>query len=486
MSAEIETLQSRSTALNTKLENRKVVEKLLGPAVEDISIAPTIIRRISEGPIDQDFAKALLELEKREKAVAAKGKETQGVKALEDIMPLLQSLSNRAIERIRDYLVSTIRSLRSPSINAQHIQTTSLLPYTSLFAFLAKRQPQLADEIIQAYINTMKWYYSSHFSRYKTALEKLRIHHVDKSHLLASDDGKKFSTPAAAGGLANARGGSMQPADPFVLGRRIDILKRPSSTALPAHIAEEDKNTHYLETPFRSFNHALIDNISFEYTFLSTLLSPHSSFSSISRTFTSIFAPTFTLGQDFTRALIADPCTDALGILLCVRLNQSFAFELQRRKVPAGEGYMNATAMLLWPRFQQVLDLHCTSLQQSTTKLPGRPSGATALLTTGSAGSVAPHPLTQRFANFLSGILALSSEARGDDEPVGRGLDRLRGEYEAWVVKLSKSVGDARKRERFLVNNFSLVGTILEDADGVLAEEAKDRFATLVKEHEKA
>src|SRR3954469_12759153 len=37
VSAEIESLQNRSIALNTKLQNRKVVEKLLGPAVEDIS-----------------------------------------------------------------------------------------------------------------------------------------------------------------------------------------------------------------------------------------------------------------------------------------------------------------------------------------------------------------------------------------------------------------------------------------------------------------
>ena len=96
------------------------------------------------------------------------------------------------------------------------------------------------------------------------------------------------------------------------------------------------------------------------------------------------------------------------------------------------------------------------------------------------AQSIAPHPLTQRFASFLLGILTLSSEAGDGDEPVARSLGRLRGEYENFLMKLSKGVGEARKRERFLFNNFSLVGTILEEASGNrLAEEHREHFAEL-------
>lgn len=47
--------------------------------------------------------------------------------------------------------------------------------------------PQLAEEIAQAYINTMRWYYSSHFSRYRQALEKLSLHIVDKQDTLGAD-----------------------------------------------------------------------------------------------------------------------------------------------------------------------------------------------------------------------------------------------------------------------------------------------------------
>ena len=95
VSAEIETLQSRSSALNTRLENRKVVEQLLGPAVEDISIAPEVVRIISEGPIDQTWVKALEELEKRSNAIKGRNKGPDTVRAISNFKPLLEDLSSK-------------------------------------------------------------------------------------------------------------------------------------------------------------------------------------------------------------------------------------------------------------------------------------------------------------------------------------------------------------------------------------------------------
>jgi hypothetical protein len=473
VSAEIESLQNRSIALNTKLDNRKVVEKVLGPAVEDISISPAVVRKIAEGPVDEGFLRALSDLEKRSKTIASKSA-SPDLKALADIKPLLTDLTNRATERIRDYIVAQIKAIRSPSINAQIIQQQAFLQYKDLYAFLARHHPELASQICQAYIYTMRWYYLNHFTRYKTSLEKLKIHALDKYDVLGEDPTSKRSGAL----LGSARGGPPASYDAFSLGRRIDTLKTTSVSALPAHLAEEEKSAHYLETPFRSFNLALIDNACFEYTFLTSYFSPSQTYHALGRTFAAIFEPTFALGQALTKQLV-DPSTDTLGMLLCVRLNQHFAFELQRRKVPTVEGYINATNMRLWPRFQQILDLHCTSLQKLTASLPTRPSTGAALLGgQSSANSTAPTPLTQKFANLLQGILALSSEA-GDDEPVSVSVGRLRSEYEAYLTRMGKGMGDARKRERFLCNNYSLVCTILTDVEGRLGEEALAHFEQL-------
>jgi len=466
VAAEIETLQNRSSTLNTKLENRKVVEKVLGPEVEAFGIPPAAVRKITEGTVDDSWVRALEELEKRSKSIDMKLKEGKDMKAAQDVRPLIDDVSNKAVERIRDYVVSQVRALRSPSINAQIIQQNSFLRYRGVFGFLAQRQPQLAEEITQAYVNTMRWYYLNHFTRYKAALDNLNVHHIDHTEAIAADPMRKTSKPGAP------------PHDAFSIGRRMDILRTTNDTALSSYLAEEDKGTHYLEVPFRAFNLALVDNASAEYSFLTEFFTKQS-FHATNRRFNEIFQPTFDLGHTLTRQLV-EQSTDALGVLTCVRLNQHFAFELQRRKVPTVEGYINGTNMLLWPRFQRIIDVHCESVRKLTASLSGKPAGSALSLTSSSsaAQTTAPHPLTQRFANFLHGILSLSSEA-GDDEPISSSLGRLRKEYEAFLVKQSKSVPEARKRDRFMYNNYSLVCTIVADTEGKMAEEFKGHFTDL-------
>ena len=466
VSAEIETLQNRSTTLNNKLDNRKAVEKVLGPEVEAFSIPPGVVRKITEGAVDDQWIRSLQELEKRSKAIDAKLKEGKDIKAAQDVKPFINDVSLKAVERIRDYVVAQIKALRSPSINAQVIQQNSFLKYKDVFAFLTRQQPQLAEEISQAYIYTMRWYYQHNFTRYKAALDKLNVHIIDQTEVIAADGGVKRGVKGTA------------PHDAFSLGRRKDILRGNNDIALPSFAAEDDKGTHYLEVPFRALNLALIDNACAEYSFLTEFFYKQS-YHANNRKFNEIFQPTFELGQALTKQLI-DSSFDALGVLTCVRLSQHFAFELQRRKVPVAEGYINGTNMLLWPRFQQIIDAHCESIRKTTAALSGKPAGSALSLTTSAATAqtTAPHPLTQRFANFLQGILALSGEA-GDDEPVSNSLSRLRKEYEAFLMKLSKGIAEARKRERFLFNNYSLVCTIIGDTEGKLAEDVQEHFVDL-------
>ena len=257
-------------------------------------------------------------------------------------------------------------------------------------------------------------------------------------------------------------------------------MQRPNSSALSSHLAEESKTANHVETPFYHFNLALIDNASAEYSFLTTFFSTYS-FHQVSRQFATIFDPTFSLGQSLTKQLV-DNSYDCLGILICVRLNQGFAFELQRRKIPVVDGYINVTNMLLWPRFQLAMDNHCASVRHAASALSGRSTTSALSLTSGTDAaakqSTAPHVLTQRFGQFLQGILALSSDA-GDEEPVGNSLSRLAAEMEALMIKITKGLGVGGKRERFLANNYSLLLTIIGDTGGRLADEQREHFASL-------
>ncbi|KAJ9209738.1 hypothetical protein DTO166G4_8647 [Paecilomyces variotii] len=470
VSAEIETLQSRSIQLNAKLENRRNVEKLLGPAVEEISISPKAVKVIADGPIDENWMKALNELEARAATIEAKSSGSNNIKAVEDVKPLLTDIKNKAVERIRDYLVSQIRALRSPNINAQILQQQKLVKFKDLYSYISRAHPTLTEQITQAYVNTMRWYYLSNFTRYNQALEKLKLH-TDRNDVLGGDPSSQRT-----GNILTTGRGVTAAHDPFSLGRRMDILRTSNHMAMSSYLVDEDKSVHGIEVPFRNFNLALVDNVSAEYSFMTEMFSTKT-FHQISRRAVEIFEPVFALGQSLTKQLIENS-TDSLGVLLCVRLNQQSAFELQRRKIPVADSYVNGTNMLLWPRFQKIMDMHCESLKRLSAS--GRSSVPSLSLGGDDKHSSAPHFLTQRFGQLLHGILALSGEA-GDDEPLSNSLARLTAEFDSLLTKLSRSTGDPKRRERFLFNNYSLILTIISDTDGKLAAEQKQHFDELLK-----
>lgn len=95
VSAEIETLQTRSVQLNAMLTNRRNVEQLLGPAVEEVSISPRSVRLIAEGPIDDNWVKALNEIETRTASIEAKAASSSNAKSIDDVRPLLSDLRNK-------------------------------------------------------------------------------------------------------------------------------------------------------------------------------------------------------------------------------------------------------------------------------------------------------------------------------------------------------------------------------------------------------
>lgn len=259
--------------------------------------------------------------------------------------------------------------------------------------------------------------------------------------------------------------------DPFILGHRIDILRDPIS--LPPTFPSDDKSLRGLEVPFSYFNASLIRALISEFTFMTEMFTPGTlSFHEASRRVVNIFTPIFAQGQALTRFL-TETSMDCLGILLCVRLNQQFAFKCQKDKVPVAETYLNATNMILWPRFQVVMDMHRESFQKAMDAVAGHNDASAAAAAAAATATTAPHVLTQRFGQFLDGVLRLSSETQ-DDEPVSNSLARLVSGFDALLAKLAAAGGNVKdpreeqRRKKFLVNNYSLILTIISVSDFVL------------------
>jgi len=91
VSADIESLQARSTSLNIRLDNRKAVEKDLAPIVEELSVSPEVVSKISEGHIDESWVQVLRDMDKRATAYKNSPKSKQS-KASADLGPLLEKL----------------------------------------------------------------------------------------------------------------------------------------------------------------------------------------------------------------------------------------------------------------------------------------------------------------------------------------------------------------------------------------------------------
>jgi hypothetical protein len=92
VSADIESLQARSTNLNIRLENRSAVEKALGPIVEELSVSPVLVTKIIEGAIDDTWVKSLGEVDRRMSSYKSSSSSPQQNKAWSDLGPLLEKL----------------------------------------------------------------------------------------------------------------------------------------------------------------------------------------------------------------------------------------------------------------------------------------------------------------------------------------------------------------------------------------------------------
>jgi vacuolar protein sorting-associated protein 52 len=117
-----------------------------------------------------------------------------------------------------------------------------MLRYRALFHFMVEHHLQLANEMKHAYMNTMRWYYTHHFDRFKRMLETLKVE--NKGELLGNDDrkGALFATSKA--------GGMLSMNDPFHLGDRVDILKGDND--LVSILRDQDRQVSYPPTKAES------------------------------------------------------------------------------------------------------------------------------------------------------------------------------------------------------------------------------------------
>ncbi|KAJ1975224.1 Vacuolar protein sorting-associated protein 52 [Dimargaris verticillata] len=449
----IQELQDASAAMTVKLQNRMQVATQLDKVVDGLVVPPDLVQAVCHADIDPAYVDHVQTLGLKLRYVRHQAHRSHPMAAVRDVQPELERLLLVSAARIRHFLLDKIKAVRTLTTNIQIIQRTVLTRYQGLNHFLIERHPETACEIRDNYIYTTRFYYAEHFDRYSRGLQRLLNVMADRSDLLGLDETTKF------GGLfGTARPALKDRKYIFSLGDRLAIVTHPAPQVIIPHVAEDKKDKVPLEVLFRSYNLALIDNTTSEYEFVSQFfITPgthhqHKGSDTAKAIFEHIFEPVCNTGLGLTR-LLTEHSFDALGVLLCLRINYQLANELQHRRVPVLEKYINATNMQLWPRFQAIVALHTDSMK----KLFTGSSKAAAL----SKQDVHPHFVTRRYAEFVASLLALNQDP--PTNVVDQSLARLRTELEAMLLRISEGFGNRVTTLIFLINNYDLVVTILHE-----------------------
>ncbi|KAJ2722046.1 Vacuolar protein sorting-associated protein 52 [Coemansia sp. Benny D115] len=453
INSDIQALQKDSQSMSLRLRNRMVAEKQLSRVIQGVVVAPETVKVICDGDVNERYMECLVEVNKKMAYLRVHSSKHRKVRAFQEMQPELERLCLRASSKIRAFLLDKINDLRSISTNAYVIQTSVFLKYRFFNHFLIERHPEAAVEVRDTYVHIMRQYYVDHFEAYQRGLAKLERPVADKADVVGMEEGAgKLSLFGTARPAVRAdKGGSV-----FNLGTRGQtVLDAEDPRALVLSIAGESGERYPFEVLFRSFNLALIDNATSEYDFIMQFfISPKArqklTGSEMARlVFGHIFEPSIHAGETFVRSYLENSY-DALGILLCVRIVAQMASELQRRRIPVLDQYINSLNMLLWPRFQAVVDSHIESAKRLAQAHRSR-----------SKIDTQPPAIVRRYAELAASLLRLNHGH--NTHVVALSLARLRTEVQGYLTHVAESSGGSDKHAAlvYLINSYDLLLTVL-------------------------
>lgn len=338
-------------------------------------------------------------------------------------------------------------SLRKPKTNVQILQQNVLLKFTYLVTFLRLHGQEVYGEVRQAYVDTMSRVLRNILVSYQGALERLQLTVASKSDLIGADDSRSGAAAAAGGGLfGRGKDNTRNKSSVFSLARRAAIL-RDVDAAQPVivHQAEASGSKYPYEALFRSSHKLLMDTATSEYLFCQEFWQGDPVI------FREIFsAPISVLESAVTN--FVPTCNDAIGLLLCIRITHEHHLIMSRRRVPCLDSYFDKLNLLLWPRFKSIFDAQLASLHAAKERVLW-------------SNDTRAHYVTRRYAEFTASMLSLSS-GYGDGQ-MEANLDRLRGEMASLLDRMGKLFGgDDKSRLVFLINNYSLVLSVLKEGGG--------------------
>ncbi|KAK6030470.1 Vps52 / Sac2 family protein [Ostertagia ostertagi] len=414
ISEDMKRLQEQSVSINQELENRQRV------------IMETDVN-------DRAFLEQLHELQHKINFI--KAQESKDARSVYDVLGVLESLKFKAIEKIREWILSKVYMFRKPLSNYQ-VPQHQLLKSRFFYEFLAANESNIAQEVQDEYVDTVSKMFFSYFKAYVTRLFKLlMLDAASKDDLLGAEDVVK------SGGISGLFAGKphhRNRATVFSLGSRQEILTHDFLNPLIVpHAAQEANQKFQFEALFRSIHLAFVDHCSHEFLFLTDffMVSGQTAIDLHAKVMGRAMAH---LVRAFDERIAVN--FDCISLHLCICLCDKFHRLLTEREIPSMSGYWEAISNQLWTRLAQVMQMHNDSVKALDVKRMQTPI------------DTRPHYIVRRYAELTCAFLVVTeSSGRELGKKMEAILESCEDAVEQLLLRMSSCLPNTRDRLVFLI-----------------------------------
>ncbi|KAI9512249.1 vacuolar sorting protein, partial [Russula earlei] len=252
VSGQISDLQSRSRDIESRLKSRRKIEKPLSGLISGLTLPPDLVTIILDTDVGEPWILTVADFERRLEALGARGR----VRAARDLGEVAEGLRIVAATKLRAFFLALLQPIRASMTTNMHVmQTTLLLKYRPLYAFLLRHAVSVATEVQKAYVAAARTYYETGFRRYMRSLGWIKTRTTEKDvGLVSALDSPEKQTETYLERLVHAR------------------IEGPGVTL--AYMADDKTYKEPVEALLRSALLVLMDNGTSEYVFVTTFFAP--------------------------------------------------------------------------------------------------------------------------------------------------------------------------------------------------------------------
>ena len=444
ISAQIKYLQDESLSMNVKLRNRKAAEAQLSSFIQQIVVPPELITNICESEVNEAYLEYVMELNK--KVAFSKRESTTTTTACADMAPELEKLRTKPVQKIRDFLLQRVASLKQKMTNIQILQQSVLLKYKGLYKFLTEHAPEVAVEVKESYMTTMSAIYLRHVKGYLSELMRVRVEPATKSDLLGTEEWS--GSAGALAGFFSAKPATARGDGAYKVGERIQVLEQVSEAPLiPAVLQQQAADGVQYESIFRSFASLLMDTAGSEHSFMSEFFGDTDAFDQV------LGKAIFHCMENLEQQLISS--WDAIGCVLLLELLPKLTASLTEEKLPLLATFFQRAQVLIWSRFKAIMEAHVASLAAAAPK---------------AAPEIHPHYVARRYAELTASLRRMRPS--GLDAQMNAIHRAVRTEVERLLQdRLARHHTSRKAQAAFLVNSYELIVSTIHER-GARSEES--------------